>query len=85
MTPSIALDMGDTRLNGTRQGFASPRSSTTPWTEPVQPLKETLYEGDTRLTLNHLQPRSTNIPVDRFGGQLSCFLRFIGHPPAKRG
>jgi len=70
MTPSIALDRGDTRPNGTRQGFASPRS-TAPWTEPAQPLTETLYEGDDRLTLNHLQPRSANILVDRSGGQVT--------------
>ncbi len=72
MTPSIALDSGATRLIGTRQGFASPQSSTAPWTEPVQPLKETLYEGDDRLTLNHLQPRSTNILVGRFRGQVTA-------------
>jgi len=70
MNPSIALDGSTTRPNGTRQGFASPRSSTAPWTEPVRPLKETLYEGDDRLTLDHLQPRSANILVDQAGGQV---------------
>jgi len=70
MNPSIALDRGAMRPNGTRQGCASPRPSAAPWTEPARPLTETLYEGDDRLTLNHLQPRSTNNFADHAGVQV---------------
>ena len=50
MRPAIALDVLSTRLAGTCQGFATPCPADTPWTEPVQPRRGTLYEGEDRLT-----------------------------------
>jgi hypothetical protein len=70
VTAAIALGNPSPRLAGTRQGCATPRPAAAPLTEPAQPRRKHLYEGDARLALVHCEAPTTNILVDELWGQV---------------
>jgi hypothetical protein len=75
VTAAIALGNPSPRLAGTRQGCATPRPAAAPLTEPAQPRRKHLYEGDARLALVHCEAPTTNILVDELWGQVSNILK----------
>lgn len=69
MNPAIALDIPNARLAGTRPECASPRPAAALLTEPVQPRKPALYEGDARLTLSTISPVRLTFEWTNLGGR----------------